>query len=53
VCVNFQRSPAGVLLNPIVADAKVEPIFHSGAELQSVQPKPLNEALRLSLRETT
>jgi len=47
--VNCQRSPAGVLLNPIAADEKVERIFPAGAELQTVQPKRLNEALRLSL----
>src|SRR5437879_8402766 len=48
--VDCQGSAAGVLLYSVVADSKVERIFASVAEIQSLQRKSMNEALRLAAR---
>ncbi len=48
--VNFQRAPAGTVLDPLIADSEVEWGLASGAEIKTIQGKSLNEALRLALR---
>jgi len=45
---NFQRAPAGVVFDPVVADSEVEWGLASGAEIKTVQGKSLNEGLRLA-----
>jgi hypothetical protein len=47
--LNFEPSPAGVLSDFIVANAEVERILFSGAEIQTLQGESLNEALRFSI----
>src|SRR5208282_540861 len=49
VSPNFQCSAAGVLSDSILADLEVEWILPSGAEIQTLQGKPLNKALRSSI----
>ena len=49
VPLNFQCSSAGAFADFVVADSEVEWILHSGAEIQTFQRQPLNEALRFSI----
>ena len=46
---NVERSAAEILANLVLAAAKVKWIVPAGAEIQALQRKSLNEALRLSL----
>ena len=48
--VNFQRSPAGVFLDSTAVHPKIKWTLLSGADMQVVQRKPSNEALRLALK---
>ena len=46
---NFQFSAAGALADFILAHSEMKWILSSGAEIQPLQPKPLNKAFRFSI----